>query len=116
MRSESLLVWGLFFATTVYGHVALKRAAGDAAQFEYAKALRTLTNFWGWSALLAWAISGLLWAVVLTKESLLTANSVSSLRYVFVCVAAWIFLREQIQLQHGVGILLVTAGIWLCTR
>jgi len=115
-RWESVVVWGLFFTTTVYGHVALKLATGDGARFEYGKAIRALTGFWGWSAILAWVISALLWAVVLTRESLLAANSVSSLRYVLVCVAAWIFLRENVQPQHGLGILLVTVGIWLCTR
>lgn len=30
-------VWALFFGSSVFGHVALKRAAGNSAHFEYAK-------------------------------------------------------------------------------
>jgi uncharacterized membrane protein len=116
MRGESFFVWAMFFATAVYGHVAMKLATGNSAQFEYGKAVRCLVSFWGWSAMLAWAVSGVLWAVVLTKESLVGANSISAARYVLICLAAWIFLREGIRFHHAVGILLVTVGIWLCTR
>ena len=116
MRGESFFVWAMFFATAVYGHVAMKLATGNAERFEYGKAIRALVSFWGWSAMLAWAVSGVLWAVVLTKESLVGANSISAARYVLICVAAWFFLREEIRFYHGLGILLVTVGIWLCTR
>lgn len=113
---ENAVVWGCFFATTIYGHIALKLAAGDSVRFEYANAIRALATFWGWSAMLAWTISGVLWGVVLTKNSLFTANSVSSLRYLFICLAGGVFLRESILPHHGFGILLVTAGVWICTH
>jgi uncharacterized membrane protein len=116
MRGESFFVWAMFFVTAVYGHVAMKLATGNAEQFQYGKAVRSLMSFWGWSAMLAWAVSGVLWAVVLTKESLVGANSISAARYVLICLAAWFFLREDIRFHQALGILLVTVGIWLCTR
>jgi uncharacterized membrane protein len=113
---ESAVVWGLFFATTVYGHVALKVAAGSGETYNYRQVPLALSTVWGWTAMAAWAISGLLWILVLTKSSVLAANSVASLRYVLICAAASLFLHEKLQIQQGVGMLLVAAGIWLLNR
>jgi drug/metabolite transporter (DMT)-like permease len=110
------LVWGMFFATTVYGHVALKLAAGDGGTYDFRRALQACTSILGGTALLAWAISSFLWVVVLTKTSVLSANAISSLRYVFLSLATWVFLHENVRSQHGFGMLLVATGIWLLCR
>jgi uncharacterized membrane protein len=47
---------------------------------------------------------------------LVGANSISAARYVLICLTAWFFLREDIRFHQAIGILLVTVGIWLCTR
>src|SRR5262249_6789909 len=77
---EGQAIWLLFFATPVYGHVALKvavdRASGDTRQ-----AIRAaVASGWGWSACSAWCLSCLLWAAALSKCPLMQANALSSLR------------------------------------
>ena len=86
------IVWGLFFATSVFGHVALKRGAGSGGVYDFRTASSVFLSPWGLSALAAWSMSCWLWAVLLTKHSLLTANSVSTLRYVLICAAAAAFI------------------------
>jgi drug/metabolite transporter (DMT)-like permease len=113
---ESIAIWGLFFATTVYGHVALKVAAGSSGHYDYRKAFDVLFTFWGWSAVLAWIISALLWVLVLTRHSVLAANSISALRYVLICAAAVLFLKEPVHWREASGIGLVCAGVWLLSR
>jgi hypothetical protein len=88
--AELPVLWALFFLTTVYGHVALKFAVDGPGR----TLARVFATMWGWSALAAWAASCLLWAAVLSRQQLLSANSVASLRYVLIC-------------------LLIAAGTWL---
>jgi EamA domain-containing membrane protein RarD len=111
-RLDHLVVWGLFFATTVYGHVALKLAAGGGAAYDCRRAWQACASLQGASALLAWAVSGFLWAVLLTRNTLVAANSISVLRYLFVCLAAWLFLREEFRPAQAIGIGLIAAGLW----
>jgi len=106
-------VWGAFFATTLYGHVALKLAAGTGAAYDWKRAALAVTSLQGLTALGAWLVSGFLWAVVLTKNSVVAANTIASLRYILVCVAAWLFLHETFKYQYAAGLVLVGAGIWL---
>jgi drug/metabolite transporter (DMT)-like permease len=112
--SELPLLWGLFFATTVYGHVALKFAVAGTVQNNYRQVLATATtSLWGASAVLAWSASCLLWALLLSRQELLSANSISSLRYVLICVAAWLWVGETIRWPQVIGIALIASGTWL---
>jgi drug/metabolite transporter (DMT)-like permease len=111
---ETSAVWALFFFTSVYGHVALKTAVNRVPGGSYREVLAaTATNFWGWSALVAWGLSCLLWALALARHNLVTANAVSSLRYVLVGLAAWALLSERITWSQGVGMVLIAGGILL---
>ena len=77
---ETPALWVLFFFTSVYGHVALKAVVNQVPGGGYRQVLTaTLTSFWGWSALVAWGLSCLLWALALARHPLVTANAVSSL-------------------------------------
>jgi drug/metabolite transporter (DMT)-like permease len=104
----------LFFATSVYGHVALKFAVDQAAR-ENSKGtvLSALANGWGWSACLAWGVSCLLWAMALARQPLVQANALSALRYVLVCLAAWVLLGERLSWPQVLGMALLTTGILL---
>ena len=113
---ENFVLWGLFFATTVYGHIALKVAATQTAGSELKRIMLTLQNVWGWTAMLSWTLSGLLWVAVISRNSVITANSISSLRYGLVAAAAWLFLHEAVQGRQWLGLLLVVSGIWLSAR
>jgi drug/metabolite transporter (DMT)-like permease len=112
--AEPSALWTLFFLTTVYGHVALKLAVGPAAGSDYGRVLRAcVTDFWGWSAVLAWGLACALWGLTLSRQELMTANAISSLRYVLTCVAAWAFLGEGVGWQRAAGMLLIGIGIVL---
>jgi multidrug transporter EmrE-like cation transporter len=113
---ETFVVWALFFAMTVYGHTALKLAAGDGGAYDYRRALGVLADFRGWTAMLAWTLSGLVWTVLLTRNSLLAANSISAFRYVLICLAAWLVLDEKVRAPHVIGIAFIAAGISLLNR
>jgi drug/metabolite transporter (DMT)-like permease len=111
---EPSALWALFFLTSVYGHVALKLAVAPAAGSGYGRILwASVTDFWGWSAMLAWALSCALWGLILSRHELMTANGISSLRYALTCVAAWAFLGEEFGWQRAAGMLLIGIGIAL---
>ena len=110
---ERVVIWSLFFASSVYGHVALKFAVGDRGQ-TYRQVLWTAaTSFWGWSTIAAWGLSCVLWIMVIARQKLLIAGSVSSLDYVLICASAWVFLGERITAQQIVGVGLISIGIVL---
>ena len=111
---EPSALWALFFVTSVYGHVALKLAVARADSSSYGSVLwASLTDFWGLSALLAWSLSCVLWGLTLSRHELMTANAISSLRYVLTGLAAWAFLSEGVDCQRVAGMLLISIGIVL---
>ncbi len=105
-------LWLLFFASSVYGHVAFRFVTTD----EPVDLLRTLLSFWGITALLSWAASVILWIFILSRTSLLHASSISSLSYVCIVLAAVLLFRESISLSQAAGVALVAAGIALVVR
>ena len=105
---RDLFAWTLFFAATVYGHVAMKLAV-DGNVGLVAAALST----WGLSAVFAWGASSLLWMRVLTKESLFSASSVSSLRYLLLIAAAAAMTRKVPTVPNLVGAALIAVGVYL---
>jgi drug/metabolite transporter (DMT)-like permease len=109
---EVPLLWGLFFLTSVYGHVAVRLAVppgGDARRALAAAA----TSFWGWSAAAAWGLSCVLWVVAVSRHALQSANAVSSLRYVLIALAAWSLFGERLGPAQWLGMLLIAGGILL---
>jgi drug/metabolite transporter (DMT)-like permease len=105
------LVWPLFFATSVYGHVAFKIATRDATGG--APVWHVLLSAWAITATLAWIVSALLWVAILARHPLLTANTVSSLSYVLIAVAAVLFFGERPTAASALGVVLVVVGIYL---
>lgn len=105
------LLWALFFLTTVYGHVGLKLAVDRHPSF-----LRAAVSPWGVSAFVAWTASSVLWMLVLQRETLLSASSVSSLRYALTVIAAVVFLREAVTARAAVGVVLIAVGTYLAAK
>ena len=101
------LVWPLFFATSVYGHVAFKIATRETTIW------RALLSPWAITATVAWIASALLWVAILARHPLLTANTVSSLSYVLIAVAAVLFFGERPTAASALGVVLVVVGIYL---
>jgi drug/metabolite transporter (DMT)-like permease len=111
---EPSVLWALFFATSVYGHVTMKLAVARAGGGSRANVLWvSVTDTWGWSALLAWTGSCVMWGLTLSRHELMTANAISSFRYVLTGLAAWTFLNEGIDGQRAAGMLFIGIGILL---
>lgn len=115
-RFEVLLVWGLFFGSSVFGHVALKRAAGISAKFEYMKVLGMWKDPWAVTALASWTLSCLLWALLLTRFGVSEAAGHSSLRYVLMMILATCWLGEPLTARQVAGAIFITFGIWLSAK
>lgn len=94
----------------------MKRGAGGSADYDLRAATNVFFSPWGLSALASWAFSCWLWAVLLTRHSLFAANSVSTLRYVFLCLAAFLFLKESVSGRDIAGMALIAAGVWLVSH
>jgi drug/metabolite transporter (DMT)-like permease len=107
--TSQLLLWLLFFATTIYGHVGMKLAS----QRQIPGFFQPLFSAWGFSALIAWFLSAFLWAAILARAPLAEANSISALRHVLICLAAFVFLNETLNLRFVLGSALICAGIIL---
>ena len=113
---ELLAVWALFFVSSVFGHVALKRAAGVSANFEYAKVLAMWKDPWAMTAMISWTLSCLLWALLLTRFGVSEAAGHSSLRYVLIVMFAVFWLGEPLSARQIAGAVLITLGIWLTAK
>ncbi len=113
---EMLLVWLLFFASSVFGHVALKQAAGVSDRFDYARLWQMWKDPWALAAIASWTLSCLLWALLLTRFGVAEASSHSAIRYVGIVLAAVLFFREPLTAKQAVGMILITAGIWLTAK
>lgn len=113
---QSVTIWILFFATSVYGHVALKLAVGEGESQNAKQLWSSAISFWGWSAWISWAASAVLWMLVVSKHPLLEASSISALRYVLICLAAWFVLRDSISFKEAIGIFCITVGIFFVAR
>ena len=112
------LTWTLFFATSVYGHVAIKVAtrAGEGTRDPVPwlqRAGELAANPWTLSGVAAWCVSGVVWVAILEKSSLSQAMSVSALRYGLVILAAFSILGEDITGRQWLGMMLIAAGITL---
>ncbi len=114
MSASGLVSWGLFMATSVYGHVALKLATSEStADSGIRRAWDVATSPWTISGAAAWTISGLLWLLILDRFPLFEAMSISSLRYVLVALAAILILQEAATWTQLAGMILIAGGIFL---
>ena len=110
---HGMMAWGLFFVTSAFGHVALKRAAGTGGSYDLGRSVEALFSGWGLAAMIAWAISAWAWTFALTRHRLIDANAVAALRIVAcAALAAW-WLGERVGPRELVGTALVALGAWL---
>lgn len=113
---QSVLLWTLFLVTSVYGHVALKIAADRGQGGMWGKVVSGALTVWGVTALVSWSLSSVFWMMLLGRTELARANSLSSIRYVLISLAAWACLGEKLTPADGVGIALIAAGLVLIGR
>ena len=110
---RGVLAWGMYFAGSVFGHVALKHAAGTGGSYDLGRSFTALVSGWGLAAVAAWMISAWAWTLALTRHSLIEANAVSALRVALCAAAAALWLGERFGPREAAGTLLVAAGVWL---
>ncbi len=110
---RSGLAWGLYLAASVFGHVALKRAAGSGETYDFGRSVLAFATPAGIAAMVAWAVSAWAWSLALTRHALIEANAVSALRIVLGAAAASLWLGERFGVREAAGTLLVAAGVWL---
>lgn len=107
----SALVWALFFGMSAFGHVALKVAVD--ARGAGGKLALAMVSPLALAAYASWGVSALLWAVALSRHSLLSANALSALRYAVVAACAVLFLGEPLGARRVLGAALIGLGVLL---
>lgn len=111
--AEFIFVWGLFLASSVFGHVALKHAAGASERFDWGRAFLLWKEPWAMGAGISWIVSCFLWGLLLTRFEVGEASGHSALRYVLILAAAWFWLGETVSIRQGIGCALIGVGILL---
>jgi uncharacterized membrane protein len=108
------LAWIAFFIASVGGHVALTLQTKAApCPTNAADILRYAVMPWSLLCIVSWGASTVLWIALLEKHGLMRASSVSSIRYVLIAVAAWLVVKEQLNVRDAAGALLIAGGVWL---
>lgn len=69
-----------------------------------------------WMGLVVYIFNFFLWIAILSRVDLSIAMPVGSTSYIFVPLAAMVFLHENVSLIRWVGILLIVAGIHYVSR
>ena len=113
LNAGDWMLWILFFASGVYGHLALKLAVGSSPLEKPQALLRACTGAWGLTAFSAWALSAGLWMLLLSRHSLARANAISALGSLLLSLSAWLLLHEAWTWSKTLGAVLVAAGIYL---
>jgi drug/metabolite transporter (DMT)-like permease len=85
---------------------------GNIAEFT----LRNASSLLVWMGVLVYALSFFIWIVILYKIDLSIAMPAGSLSYVFVPLAATLFLHEHIGLIRWVGIFCIIWGIYFVAQ
>ena len=110
------LLWAVFFFLNVYGHVAMKQAANEIAADGVNYFWELAKNIWSVTAVLAWITASILWMVILKRQPLMEAQSISALNYAFITLAAVAFLGESITGFKMFGIVLIAVGIYFVAK
>ncbi len=105
----TIVLWIVYFATSVLGYLGMKLAAGTDHRLTF----EPFFTFWGIVAMISWCVSGVVWPWILARDTLTWANAFSSLRIVLVAAAAIVFLGEAYSVRQLAGVVLVTVGVCL---
>ena len=109
---------------TVFALIVLNDLGDTLAQLLMKKALGSVTFAGGffpvslvlWLGILVYTLNFFIWILVLYKTDLSVAMPVGSTSYIFVPLAAMIFLNENVNIVRWAGIGLIVAGIHFVSR
>ena len=75
-----------------------------------------ITNLWLWGAMISYAVSILLWIVVLSKVEVSFAYPFLSIGYVVAVLVGYYFFGESLSLIRVAGIIIICVGVYLISR
>lgn len=75
-----------------------------------------LANLWLWAAMVCYAISILLWMLVLSRVEVSYAYPFLSIGYVVAAIVGWQFFGESLSPVRIAGILVICLGVVLISR
>ena len=78
--------------------------------------LAVFTNIYLLAGMFSYAISIILWMVVLSKVNVSIAYPFLSIGYIITAVLAYFILQEPLTLQKIIGILIICLGVFILTR
>ncbi len=84
----------------------------NAAEF----LIRNASSLLVWAGVLIYALSFFIWIVILYKIDLSIAMPVGSASYIFVPLAAILFLHEHVGIVRWIGIFCIMGGIHFVSR
>ncbi len=73
------------------------------------------SNLYLWGGMLCYAVSIILWMVVLSKVNVSLAYPFLSVGYIITAVMAYFFLNEPLTLQKCIGIAVICLGVIILT-
>ena len=97
------------------GMLKLGRISLNAEQI-FNMVLAVFTNIYLLAGMFSYAISIILWMVVLSKVNVSIAYPFLSIGYIITAVLAYFFLQEPLTLQKIIGILIICLGVFILTR
>ncbi len=77
--------------------------------------LSFFTNLYLWGGMLCYAVSLVLWMVVLSKVNVSLAYPFSCVGFIITAVLAYFFLNEPLTLQKCIGIAVICLGVIILT-
>lgn len=119
MGGQRMILWVLLIISIiagVAGQTFLKTGANQATiqqgpfQPDVEHAMGLFLNIFVIAGVFCYALSAILYIVVLTKLNVSLAYPLVSLGYVLVALSAWFFLNEEITVLRWAGIALIVAG------
>lgn len=109
------VLWVVYFVSSVIGYVGMKFAAdsGGGAVSGLFSMVRPFLHPWGITAMAAWVVSGVVWPLILARDTLVWANAFSSLRIVLIALAAATLVGEAVTPRQWLGASFILFGVAL---
>ena len=107
---SAALLWIGFFVTTVWGHIGFKLAIRHSDPWDV---LRDIFSGHGMLAVMSWFLSAGFWALIISRQDVISATTVANLRYPLICLAAIFCLGETLQFTQLIGAGIILMGLFV---
>jgi len=74
------------------------------------------TNAYIWAGLCCYAVSVVVWLLVLSRVEVSYAYPLLSVGYIVTACAGWLFFQENMSITRLMGIIVICFGVWLITK